>query len=51
MAVEVRGIESDGTPREQRLAALAASAALAAPFRGNALERVAMWTGNVDCLR
>ena len=50
MAVEVRGIKSDRTPREHRVVALAASAAFAAPFRGDAVERVAMRTGNViDC--
>ena len=48
MAVEVRGIKSDRTPREQRVVALAASAAFAAPFRGDAVERVAMRTGNGD---
>ena len=42
MAVEVRGIKSDRTPREHRVVALAASAAFAAPFRGDAVKRVAM---------
>ena len=48
MAVEVRGIKSDRTPREHRVVALAASAAFAAPFRGDAVERVAMRQGTVQ---
>ena len=51
MAVEVRGIKIDRVAGEQRLVAFAASAAFVTPFRGDAVERVAMRAGNGDGLR
>ena len=48
MAIEMRRIEIDRMPGEQRLMAAAAFAAFAAPLGRNAIERVAMRTGNGD---
>ena len=48
VAIEMRRIEIDRMPGEQRLMAAAAFAAFAAPFRRHAVERMAMRAGDGD---
>jgi len=48
MALEMRGVESDRRAGKQRLMAAAAFAALSLPLGRNAIEGMAMRTGNGD---
>ena len=48
VALEMRGVEIDRRAGKQRLVAATAFAALAAPLGRNAVERMAMRTGNGD---